>query len=155
MLDVGCGIGGTSRYLASTLGCTVTGITISSKQVEMATRLTKADIAKEQPGVEPAADAEGFLSLGKGKVKFIELDAEKMGEVFAAQAESFDAVWICEALSHFPNKALFFQNAQKVLRKGGRLALADWFKSEGLGQQEFDNDIKPIEGKYSAHGFIS
>ncbi|EON95601.1 putative gamma-tocopherol methyltransferase protein [Phaeoacremonium minimum UCRPA7] len=145
VLDVGCGIGGTSRYLASTLGCTVTGITISSKQVEMATRLTKADAAKEQPDVELVADADGFYKLGKGKVKFIELDAEKMGDVFAAQAESFDAVWICEALSHFPNKALFFENAQKVLRKGGRLALADWFKNEDLAQSDFDNDIKPIE----------
>ncbi|ROW00828.1 hypothetical protein VMCG_06512 [Cytospora schulzeri] len=146
VLDVGCGIGGTSRYLATELGCTVTGITISTKQVEMATRLTKSEAAKGDASlVDQKADADGFLRIGKGKVKFMELDAEKMGEVFAAQSESFDAVWICEALSHFPNKALFFENAQRVLKKGGKLALADWFKAEGLEEKQFMDDIKPIE----------
>ncbi|KAH8902710.1 S-adenosyl-L-methionine-dependent methyltransferase [Coniochaeta sp. PMI_546] len=143
VLDVGCGIGGTSRYLASQLGCTVTGITISTKQVEIAKRLTKAEASKETPDAEE--DAEGFFKLGKGKVKFIELDAEKMGDFFAADEGAFDGVWISEALSHFPNKALFFQNTFKVLKPGGRLALADWFKAEGLSEKEFADDIKPIE----------
>jgi tocopherol O-methyltransferase len=147
VLDVGCGIGGTSRYLASQLGCTVTGITISTKQVEMAMRLTKSEAAKHGASLsDQETDSEGFLKIGKGKVKFVELDAEKMGDVFAPQSESFDVVWICEALSHFPNKQLFFQNAHKSLKIGGKLALADWFKAEGLGEQEFINDIKPIEG---------
>ncbi|KAK0720802.1 S-adenosyl-L-methionine-dependent methyltransferase [Lasiosphaeris hirsuta] len=147
VLDVGCGVGGTSRFLASQLGCDVTGITISGKQVQIATRLTKAESGKaasEQPSAVEA-DADGFLQLGKGKVRFVELDAERMGEFFAAEAGSFDVVWISEALSHFPNKALFFQNAHRLLREGGKLVLADWFKAEGLGQQEFDSDIKPIE----------
>ncbi|PSR97033.1 methyltransferase domain-containing protein [Coniella lustricola] len=146
VLDVGCGIGGTSRYLASVLGCTVTGITISTTQVEMAVRLTKEEAAKDDKsmtGQEP--DADGFLHIGKGKVKFLELDAEKMGNVFASQSESFDTVWICEALSHFPNKALFFANVRKVLKSGGKLALADWFKAEGLDEKQFAEDIKPIE----------
>lgn len=148
VLDVGCGIGGTSRYLASTLGCTVTGITISTKQVEMATRLTKAEAAKEDPSlIDQKPDADGFLRVGKGLVKFIEMDAEKMGDAFASQSESFDAVWICEALSHFPNKELFFQNANKVLKAGGKLALADWFKAENLDEKRFADDIKPIEGE--------
>lgn len=149
VLDVGCGIGGTSRYLAAQLGCTVTGITISTKQVEIATRLTKSEAAKDDPSMaDQGPDADGFFHIGKGKVKFLELDAEKMGDVFAAQSESFDAVWICEALSHFPNKGLFFQNAHKSLKKGGKLALADWFKEKGLTDQQFADDIKPIEGKW-------
>ena len=153
VLDVGCGIGGTSRYLASQLGCTVTGITISGKQVEIATRLTKAAAAKDAPAdpdspTDAQPDPEGFLAIGKGRVKFIELDAERMGEFFAQQQTEFDAVWISEALSHFPNKALFFHNAYQVLRPGGKLALADWFKGEDLGANGFANDIKPIEGAY-------
>jgi tocopherol O-methyltransferase len=147
VLDVGCGIGGTSRYLATVLGCSVTGITISTKQVDIATRLTKAAAAKgDSAASDVAPDADGFLAVGKGRVKFIELDAEKMADYFTADADGFDAVWISEALSHFPNKALFFQNAHRVLKKGGKLALADWFKNEGLSGKEFDNDIKPIEG---------
>ncbi|KAK1771249.1 S-adenosyl-L-methionine-dependent methyltransferase [Phialemonium atrogriseum] len=147
VLDVGCGIGGTSRYLASQLGCSVTGLTISTKQVEIAKRLTKAEASKETPegGTVATEDADGFLKLGKGKIRFIELDAEKMGDVFEGDSGTFDAVWISEALSHFPDKALFFQNAYKVLKTGGKLAVADWFKADTLGQKEFDSDIKPIE----------
>lgn len=147
VLDVGCGIGGTSRYLASTLGCSVTGITISTKQVEIANRLTKAEAERGQDKAEAKPDADGFFNLGKGKVRFIELDAEKMGDFFAGQGGSFDAVWISEALSHFPNKALFFENTCKVLKPGGKLALADWFKAESLSETDFNNDIKPIEGE--------
>lgn len=159
VLDVGCGVGGTSRHLASAFGCAVTGITISSRQVEIATRLTKTAAASATPGTtstaeEVAPDAEGFYALGKGRVKFVELDAEKMGEYFGGGdgdgdvvGKKFDAVWISEALSHFPDKALFFRNARAVLRDGGRLVLADWFKAEGLGDKEFADDIKPIEGE--------
>jgi len=70
-----------------------------------------------------------------------------MGEFLATEGGTFDAVWITEALSHFPNKGLFFQNAHMVLRAGGKLVLADWFKNEGLSEKEFNADIKPIEGR--------
>ncbi|KLU84977.1 methyltransferase [Magnaporthiopsis poae ATCC 64411] len=148
VLDVGCGMGGTARYLASQLGCTVTGITISDKQVEIAKRLTvtaaEAEGAKEG-GTDAAAvgpDADGFIALGKGKVRFMELDAEKMAGRFPGD---FDAVWISEALTHFPDKPLFFRNALAVLKPGGRVVLNDWFKAENLDAQGYENDIKPIE----------
>lgn len=150
VLDVGCGVGGTSRYLARELGCAVTGITISTRQVEIATRLATKE---ETPGAEGGGSGEkGCISLGAkgGQVRFLELDAEKMGEYFAGAAAAFDVVWISEALSHFPDKALFFANAAKVLRPGGKLVLADWFKAEGLGEKEFAADIKPIEGAWPA-----
>ena len=151
VLDVGCGVGGTSRYLASELGAHVTGITISTRQVELATKLAKtaaADAGEAGSGekVESVgADAAGFVSVGKGQVRFLELDAEKMGDYFGKDAASFDVVWISEALSHFPDKALFFRNAHRVLKPGGKLVLADWFKAEGLDTKTFDADIKPIE----------
>ncbi|KAH7263430.1 S-adenosyl-L-methionine-dependent methyltransferase [Fusarium tricinctum] len=143
VLDVGCGIGGTSRYLASKHGCSVTGITISSRQVEIANRLTKTAV-EDQASSKPTSD-QGATRLGEGRVKFLELDAEKMGDFFNDQQGSFDAVWISEALSHFPNKALFFENVMKVLKPGGKLVLADWFKAEDLDDTTFTNDIKPIE----------
>jgi len=145
VLDVGCGIGGTARFLAKHLHCTVTGITISSRQVDLARKLTRDEAGKSTQ----EHDGDDFIALGQGKVRFIELDAEKMGEYFghgSDDAAQFDCVWISEAMSHLPDKALFFGNATRVLKPGGKLVVADWFKGEGLTQSQLDADIKPIEG---------
>lgn len=120
----------------------MTGITISPKQVELANRLTNSEASPD------TKDNESFTPLGEGKVRFLELDAENMASHFAAQSGTFDVVWISEALSHFPNKALFFENAKRVLKEGGKLVLADWFKDEGLSEAAFEADIKPIEGMH-------
>ncbi len=142
VLDVGCGIGGTTRHLAKDHGCKVTGVTISGRQVEIARKLTLEASASQQDGT---AD---IFRLGDGSVRFIELDAEKMGEFFNTEPNvaKFDCVWISEAMSHLPNKQLFFQNAAKLLNPGGKLVVADWFKSENLTEEQFKADISPIEG---------
>ncbi|KAK0739882.1 S-adenosyl-L-methionine-dependent methyltransferase [Apiosordaria backusii] len=141
ILDVGCGIGGTSRFLARELGAHVTGITISSKQVQTAKKLSSSS-----PSTSQYQDGE-YIALGpnSGQVRFIELDAETLGSYFTGPDDKFDIVWISEALSHFPKKDLFFKNAFNVLKPGGKLVLADWFKDEGLSEQQFEADIKPIE----------
>lgn len=141
VLDVGCGLGGTSRYLARTVACKVTGLTISGQQVKMAKELTLKE-AGDEGGAE---DVDGFVRLIDGRVRFVELDAEKMGEVFSETA--FDCVWISEALSHIPDKELFFRNASKLLKPGGKLVVADWFKAEGLTNTQMETVIKPIESK--------
>ncbi|KAL8869046.1 MAG: hypothetical protein Q9174_004565 [Haloplaca sp. 1 TL-2023] len=140
VLDVGCGIGGTSRYLAQHYGCNVTGITISGKQVEIATDLTvkAAECANAPNG------SGGPIKLGDGSVTFLELDAEILGERFP-ESGTFDCVWISEAMSHLPRKQLFFQNAASLLRSNGKLVIADWFKAEALTESQVDADIKPIE----------
>lgn len=142
VLDVGCGIGGTSRFLAKNYGCRVTGVTISGRQVEIAKKLT---LEASKDGQVPA---DGVMKLGDGSAHFIELDAEKMGQYFTKEEkmETFDCVWISEAMSHLPNKQLFFENAAKLLNQGGKLMVADWFKNVGLSEAEFEADISPIEG---------
>lgn len=144
VLDVGCGVGGTTRYLAREHSCSVTGITISGSQVQLARKLT---VGEEEAG-DASVDGMYFSRLGGGRTRFMELDAEKMGEFFrkAPNISSFDAVWISEALSHLPNKPLFFQNAFSLLNDGGSLVIADWFKSEDVTPDEFHSDIEPIEG---------
>ena len=89
-----------------------------------------------------------FLNLGKGCVRYVELDAEEMGQHFHNDSAktSFDCIWTSEALSHLPDKALFFVNSATLLRKGGNLVIADWFKAEDLTVQQTGADIKPIEG---------
>ncbi|BAW97570.1 oxidoreductase, zinc-binding dehydrogenase family [[Synechococcus] sp. NIES-970] len=100
VLDVGCGIGGSSRILARDYGFDVTGITISPKQVERATQLTP-------PGVSAtfAVDDAMNLSFPDG---------------------SFDVVWSVEAGPHMPDKAIFAQELLRVLKPGGKLVVADW-----------------------------
>ena len=108
VLDVGCGVGGTSIHLATTLGerCRVTGVTLSTAQVAFAT----ADAASA--GVA-------------ARVAFHEGDGERLDEMpaLAGREGSFDAVWISEALSHFVNKDKFFAQAHKFLKPGGKLVL--------------------------------
>ena len=127
------------------MDCSVTGVTISGQQVKLARVLS----AREAGSVEGKIDKSGFTELGNGSVRFLELDAEKMGAFFtdSEMQMTFDCVWISEAMSHLPNKELFFQNTSMLLNAGGKLVVADWFKAEELTDAQMEADIKPIEGE--------
>ncbi len=100
LLDVGCGIGGSSRILAEDYGFSVTGITISPQQVQRAKKLT----------------SEGL------DAKFLVDDAMALSFPDA----SFDVVWSIEAGPHMPDKAIFATELLRVLKPGGVLVVADW-----------------------------
>lgn len=103
ILDAGCGMGGSSIYLAKKFNACVTGITLSQKQ---------ADIAREQ-----------CLSEKIENVDFKIEDALSL-ESFADQ--SFDIIWSLESCEQFYDKDLFIKNAFRVLKPGGKLMLATW-----------------------------
>ena len=119
LLDVGCGFGGSSIYLAKKYDADATGITISPIQVEMARK---------------AAASEGV------KAEFLLMDAEEMNF-----EQSFDVVWSVESISHYPEKERFFAAAARCLTSGGTLAITDWFQKEHLTQREYKKFIVPIE----------
>ncbi|MDH6097714.1 methyltransferase domain-containing protein [Anabaenopsis sp. FSS-46] len=100
VLDVGCGIGGSSRILAKDYGFAVTGITISPQQVQRAQELTDNGL----------------------DVKFQVDDAMALSFSDA----SFDVVWSIEAGPHMPDKAVFAKELMRVLKPGGVLVVADW-----------------------------
>lgn len=101
VLDIGCGTGGAARWLAENLGCSVLGISISPVEIAIAT------------GKARAAGAENLI-------EFCVRDANKMDFLEA----SFDAVWILETSEHLADKRRFFEGCARVLKSGGRLALA-------------------------------
>ena len=100
VLDVGCGIGGSSRILAKAYGFETTGVTISPKQVQRATELTPEDVT----------------------AKFQVDDALNL----SFPDNSFDVVWSIEAGPHMPDKAKYAQEMVRVLKPGGLLVVADW-----------------------------
>jgi tocopherol O-methyltransferase len=119
VLDIGCGFGGSSLYLARNYGAAATGITISPVQVEMAKRA--------------AASA-------RANATFLHMDAEDMQ--FDKQ---FDLLWSIESISHYQRIEKFFSAASKLLRPGGTFALTDWFKKENLPPARRKKFIEPIE----------
>ena len=100
VLDIGCGIGGSSRILAKYYGFNVTGITISPAQVKRAKELT------------PSGLNCNFQVMDALDLKF--------------EDGSFDAVWSVEAGAHMNDKKKFADEMLRTLRPGGYLALADW-----------------------------
>ena len=119
ILDVGCGFGGSSIYLATKYQATVTGITISPVQAAMAQ--------------EAAYNA-------NATARFLVMDADDI-----TLPDKFDVVWSIEAISHFTNKSRFFIRAAEMLKPGGTLALIDWFKQEHLPATQRQAYITPIE----------
>jgi tocopherol O-methyltransferase len=103
ILDVGCGIGGSTLYLAQQFQATAQGVTLSPEQAKRATeRATEANLEQ--------------------RVQFQVANA--LALPFADN--SFDLVWSLESGEHFPDKAKFLQEAYRVLQPGGMLLMATW-----------------------------
>lgn len=107
VLDVGCGLGGSSIYLAKHRDCHVTGITLSPVQRRWA-------------GLSSRLHRVGHCT------EFRCQDAETT----EFPANSFDVVWSIECTEHLFDKAKFFAQAAKWLRPGGRLAICAWLANE-------------------------
>ncbi len=103
ILDVGCGIGGSSLYLAQKFDARVTGITLSPVQANRA---------------KARAQAAGLAATTDFRV------ANALEMPFADN--SFDLVWSLESGEHMPDKVKFLQECYRVLKPGGKLILATW-----------------------------
>ncbi len=124
ILDAGCGLGGSSIWLAENFDVTVTGITLSPSQVEHATRSAK------KRGV---SDKVTFKVADYCQTPF--------------EDESFDVVWGLESVCYALHKKLFTDEAFRLLKKGGRLISADGFAAkEHFTQDEWNRVVTCLDG---------
>jgi MPBQ/MSBQ methyltransferase len=102
VLDVGSGIGGTSRCLAREFGCRVTGIDLTEEYCSAAAVLS---------------DRIGLAEL----VDYRQGDATSLPFPDA----SFDIVWTEHAAMNIPDKPRLYEEMHRVLKPGGTLAIYD------------------------------
>jgi tocopherol O-methyltransferase len=119
ILDVGCGIGGSSLYLAEKFNAKAMGITLSPVQAARARARARA------------------IGLN---AEFQVADALNMP--FAD--DSFDLVWSLESGEHMPDKTRFLQECYRVLKPGGTLIMATWCHRETQGNPLM-NPLTPNE----------
>jgi sarcosine/dimethylglycine N-methyltransferase len=102
ILDAGSGLGGPSRYLASTYGCRVAGVDLSPSYVAVAKLLAQRTHLDE------------LVSYEVG-----DLSSLPFGE------SSFDVVWTQHVVMNIPERERLYLEFRRVLKSGGKLALFD------------------------------
>lgn len=103
ILDAGCGVGGSARYLARKYAARVKGVNISSVQIQRARALTSQ------------------ANLGE-QVTFAEQDLLSIGDAFGP----YDLIWSMENAEHIAPKEDMLQLFYERLRPGGRVLLVTW-----------------------------
>lgn len=106
VLDAGCGVGGAAVFVHEQSGAIVTGITLSQKQLDSANLLVK------ERGLGDYVD---FKLMDYTQTTF--------------PNETFDVIWACESICHSPEPKKFINEAHRLLRKGGKLIICDFFKT--------------------------
>lgn len=113
LLDIGCGLGGPARHLASVHGCAVTGIDLSRPFVDLATMLTGR--ARLSHRVRHVAGDALHLPFEPGR---------------------FDLAWTQHVAMNIADRHGLYSGIYNVLRPGGRLAIYDVVAGDG-GEVQF------------------
>lgn len=102
VLDLGCGVGGATRVLATTCGCRVTAVDLTPEFIEVARELTRR------------------CNLAD-RIEYLVADALDLP--FADG--TFDHVWCHNVTMNIPDKHKFAAEVARVLKPGGRLSCAE------------------------------
>jgi SAM-dependent methyltransferase len=114
LLDVGCGLGGTSRYLAVTAGCEVIGLDLVEEYCRVAERLS-------------------------ARVGLADRTTFRQGSALALPFADghFDVVWTEHVQMNIADKAGFYRELHRVLKPGGQLAFHDILAGPAEGSLHF------------------
>ena len=126
VLDAGCGVGGTSFYIAETTGATVEGITLSEFQRERAT-------------------ATASRSASAARLKYSVQDYTRTQFADGTFTKAYGIESICYA----DRKLDFLNEAYRVLKPGGKIAVVDAFQL----RDPRDAEEKAIYAKF-LHGWL-
>lgn len=113
VLDVGSGLGGPARVIASEFGCTVVGVDITPEFVR------SAEVLTERCGL---SDRVSFRLGDALDLPFVE--------------NEFDVVWTQHAVMNIQQRGTLYWDIHRVLRSGGRFAFYDILR-KGEGQLPF------------------
>lgn len=103
VLDAGCGIGGSAIWLSQNIGCRVVGITIVPHQVDMAKKFVKKYKLENKIDIQ--------------NQNYCHTNFED---------QSFNVVWALESIVHTQNKKDFIEEAFRLLKKEGRIMIAEY-----------------------------
>jgi ubiquinone/menaquinone biosynthesis C-methylase UbiE len=108
LVDVGSGLGGTARHLASEHGCHVSGVDLSEEYCRVATMLSQRTALGERTEFHHASALD--LPFPDGR---------------------FDVAWTEHVQMNIPDKAAFYREIGRVLQPGGTLVFHDVFQGDG------------------------
>ncbi|WP_262804640.1 methyltransferase domain-containing protein [Enterobacter bugandensis] len=118
VLDAGCGVGGLSLWLVDKYGADVDSITVCAEQVESARQFAEQDNLNERTA---------FHQMDYTCTDFPD--------------DAFDAVVAIESVCYAKDKDAFLREASRVLKPGGRLVVADEFRTEGISVTRSDERL--------------
>lgn len=122
VVDAGCGVGGAVLTVAQTYGCSVIGVNVSQRQVDIArSRILEAGL-EDSAGAE-FADCSSHLPFADSSV---------------------DVIMNIESACHYSNRTKFFAECMRILKPHGRLVAADWMATDGISPQQYQKTIQPI-----------
>lgn len=121
ILDVACGGGAFSAWLADRTTGEVVGVDQSDRQLSHARRWN--------PG------------LGRQNLRFLQHDVMRLGDLIEPP---FDAAICLDAACYFPNRRAALRAIATRLRPGGRLLLVDWCRAEHAAKFQRELILEPL-----------